>query len=325
MKKNKLIVVGTSLIVEHHVKALKKANFEIVAIASSNINSLSHKKFAKKNIIKKSYSDWKEMMNKEKYDGIVIAVRTESTIKILEYAIKQNIPILVEKPASLNSKHIKKIINKSHKMIMVGYNRRFYKTINAVKELISKEENPILASMTTPELSNIKDFFNNTSHSLDILRYIFGEIKLTYVKKLMINNVQKGFVATFSNNKKDIIQFIANWDASDNFSLSVFQNTKKIELKPYEELSIYNGIKIIEPTHINPIRQYNPKLVKKITLEPVDKYIKPGFYQQSCAFLELIENKSKSNVSATLIDAYKNIEMCEKLVGKYKSKTVDVI
>jgi len=319
MKKNKIILVGTSPIVEYHVKALKKADFEIIAVASSNTNSASHKIFAKKNIIKKSYSNWKEMMNKEKYDGIVIATRTESTIEILEYAIKQNIPILVEKPISFNSKDIKKIISKSHKMIMVGYNRRFYKTINSVKNLISEEENPILASMITPELSNMKDFFNNTSHSLDILRYIFGEIKLTYVKKLIINNVQKGFVATFSDNKKDIIQFIANWDASDNFSLSVFQNTKKIQLKPYEELSIYNGIDIIQPTDINPIRQYVPKLVEKINLEPVDKYIKPGFYQQSCTFLELIENKTKSNVSATLIDAYKNIEMCEKLVGKYKS------
>ncbi len=320
MKKNKIILVGTSPIVEYHVKALKKTDFEIIAVASSNTNSSSHKKFARKNIIKKSYSDWKEMMNKEKYDGIVIATRTESTIEILEYAIKQNIPILVEKPVSFNSKDIKKIINKSHKMIMVGYNRRFYKTVNVVKNLISEEENPILASMITPELSNIKDFFNNTSHSLDILRYIFGEIKLTYVKKLIINNVQKGFVATFSNNKKDIIQFIANWDASDNFSLSVFQNTKKIELKPYEELSIYDGIDVIQPIDTNPIRQYVPKLVEKITLEPIDKYIKPGFYQQSCTFLELIENKTKSNISATLIDAYKNIEMCEKLVGKYKSR-----
>ncbi len=320
MKKNKIILVGTSPIVEYHVKALKKADFKIIAVASSNTNSSSHKKFARKNIIKKSYSDWKEMMNKEKYDGIVIATRTESTIEILEYAIKQNIPILVEKPVSFNSKDIKKIINKSHKMIMVGYNRRFYKTVNVVKNLISEEENPILASMTTPELSNIKDFFNNTSHSLDILRYIFGEIKLTYVKKLIINNVQKGFVATFSDNKKDIIQFIANWDASDNFSLSVFQNTKKIELKPYEELSIYDGIDVIQPMDTNPIRQYVPKLVEKITLEPIDKYIKPGFYQQSCTFLELIENKTRSNISATLIDAYKNIEMCEKLVGKYKSR-----
>ena len=74
---------------------------------------------------------------------------------------------------------------------------------------------------------------------------------------------------------------------------------------------------IIEPTNTNPIRKYVPKLVDKITLESIDKHIKPGFYQQSKAFSKLIKNKTITNASATLIDACKDIEMCEKLVGKY--------
>jgi predicted dehydrogenase len=317
MKKNKLIVIGTSPIVEHHIKALKKAGFEIIAIASSNTNSSSEKKFALKNNIGKSYSNWETMINEEKYDGIVIAVRTESTLKILEHAIKQNVPILVEKPVSFNSKDIKKIIKKSHGMIMVGYNRRFYKTVNVVKNFVLEEENPVIASMIAPEVLGIKNFFNNTSHSLDMLRYIFGEIKLVSRKKLIINNIQKGIVATFSNDRKDIIQFIGNWGTSDNFSLSVFRDTKKVELKPYEELCIYNGIDIIEPTNLDPIRKYVPKLTDRVTLESTDEHIKPGFYHQSNAFLELIKNNAKTDMSATLTDAYKDIEICEKLVGKY--------
>ena len=71
--------------------------------------------------------------------------------------------------------------------------------------------------MIAPESSNIMDFFNNSSHSVDMLRYIFGEIKLEYVKKLIVNDMQKGLVATFSNDRKDVIQFIGNWNASDNF------------------------------------------------------------------------------------------------------------
>ena len=317
MKKNKIILIGTSSIVEFHIKALEKSNLEIVAVASSNKISSSEKKFALNNNIKKSYSDWKTMINDEKYEGIVIATRTESTVKILEHAIKQNVPILVEKPISFNSKHIKKLLKNSHKMIMVGYNRRFYKTVNEVKNFVLEKETPVLASMTAPESSNIRDFFNNTSHSIDMLRYIFGEIKLTYLKKLIVKGVQKGFIATFSTHRKDLIQFIGNWEASDNFGLLVFRDSKKLELKPYEELSIYNGMDVIEPTNTNPIRKYIPKLVDKITLESVDKYIKPGFYQQSKAFSELIKNKTITNVSATLNDAYKDIEMCEKLVGKY--------
>lgn len=318
MKKNKIILIGTSPIVEFHVNALRKSGLIPIGIASSNKNSSSQEKFAVKNKIKKSYSDWKNMINEEKYDGIVIATRTESTIEILEQAIKQNIPILVEKPVSFNSKDIKKILRKSHQMIMVGYNRRFYKPVNKLKSFVLEERNPVLASMIAPEVSDIKKFFNNTSHSLDLLRYIFGEIRLTHKEKLFVNDIQKGIVATFSNDRKDIIQFIGNWDAPDNFSLTVFQDTKKFELKPYEELSIYNGMDIIQPNIKNPIRKYVPKLTGKITLESVDKHIKPGFYQQSNAFLELIKNRTKTNMSATLIDAFKDIEMCEKLVGKYE-------
>lgn len=323
MSKNKIILIGTSPIVGFHVKALKESGLEIIAIASSNKNSSSQEKFAVENNIKKSYLDWKNMINEEKYDGIVIATRTESTVEILEHAIKQNIPILVEKPVSFNSEDIKKLIKNSHEMIMVGYNRRFYKTVNAVKNFVLKEKNAVLASMVAPESFNVKNFFNNTSHSIDILRYIFGEITLIHTKKLIVNDMQKGLVATFTNDRKDVIQFIGNWGASDNFALSVFGGTTKYELKPYEKLTIYNGMDIIQPTNTNPIRKYVPKLVDTITLESVDEHLKPGFYQQSSDFSELIRNKVKLDISATLIDACKNIEICEKLVGKYENSIIN--
>ena len=257
------------------------------------------------------------MIDEEEYDGILIAARVESTIEILEYAIKQNIPILVEKPVSVNSKDIKKLIKNSHEMIMVGYNRRFYKTVNVLKNFVLEENTPVIASMIAPESSNIIDFFNNSSHSVDMLRYIFGEIKLEYVKKLIVNDMQKGLVATFSNDRKDVIQFIGNWNASDNFGLSVFRDKKRFELKPYEKLNIYNEMDVIEPTSSSPIRKYVPKLIDRVNLEPLDEQFKPGFYQQSNAFSELIRNKKKMPSAASLNDALKNIEICEELVGKY--------
>ena len=317
MKRNKIILVGTSPIVEFHVNALRKSGLNPTTVASSNKNSSSQEKFSAENNIKKSYSDWKNMIDEEEHDGILIAARVESTIEILEYAIKQNIPILVEKPVSVNSKDIKKLIKNSHEMIMVGYNRRFYKTVNILKNFVLEENTPVIASMIAPESSNIMDFFNNSSHSVDMLRYIFGEIKLEYVKKLIVNDMQKGLVATFSNDRKDVIQFIGNWNASDNFGLSVFRDKKRFELKPYEKLNIYNEMDVIEPTSSSPIRKYVPKLIDRVNLEPLDEQFKPGFYQQSNAFSELIRNKKKMPSAASLNDALKNIEICEELVGKY--------
>ena len=312
MNGNKIILIGTSPIAEFHVKSLKESGLTPIAVASSNRNSSSQKKFAIKNNIEKNYSDWKKMIDTEKYDGIVIAARIESTLEILEYAIRKNVPILVEKPITYNSEDLEKLIKNSHKMIMVGYNRRFYKTVNVLKNLVLKENRPVIASMITPDSLNTKKFFPNTLHRLDILLYIFGDIRLEFIKKLIINDVQKGFVATFSNDRQDIIQLIGNWNSSDNFSLSVFQDKKRFELKPYEKLVIYDGIDVD-----GTIWKHVPKIVDEINLENVDEYVKPGFYQQSYAFSELIKNK-KMDSAPSLTDALKAVKIFEKLIGKYE-------
>jgi len=301
---------------QYHASALKESGLDLQAVASSNLHSSSQVKFASRNNIPKNFSNWKELLDQEQYDGIVIGTRIESTLEILEYAIKQNVPILVEKPVSVNSKDLKNLIKKSHKLIMVGFNRRFYRTVNTLKNLIEIENTPVIANMVIPEF-DLQNFFTNSIHSIDLLRYVFGDIKLEFSKKLIKNKMVNGVTATFSNKKNDLIQLTGIWNAPANVSLSVFSEKKQFELKPYETLKIFDDLKVIEPTTNDPIRKYAPKLMEQIDLEPIDKKFKPGFFQQSNSFSELIKTKKKSNYAATLTDTLHSIEICEKLLGKF--------
>ena len=316
MNKKQIVLIGTSQIMQYHASALKESGLDLQAVASSNSHSSSQVKFASRNNIPKNFSNWKELLEQEQYDGIVIGTRIESTLEILEHAIKQNVPILVEKPVSVNSNDIKNLIKKSHKLIMVGFNRRFYHTVNTLKNLIEIENTPVIANMVIPE-SNLQNFFTNSIHSIDLLRYVFGDIKLEFSKKLIKNKMVNGVTATFSNKKNDLIQLTGIWNAPANVSLSVFSEKKQFELKPYETLKIFDDLKVIEPTANEPIRKYAPKLMEQIDLEPIDKKFKPGFFQQSNAFSELIKTKKKSNYAATLTDTLHSIEICEKLLGKF--------
>ena len=298
--------------------ALKEAGLEPIAIASSNTNSITAENFAKENNIKKYYKDWKKMLIEEDFDGIVIASRIESTIEILSEAIKYDVPILVEKPVSFDSNSLKKIIKNGHNKILVGYNRRFYNPVKYIQKTVAGQES-IIASMTTPEIPTIRKFFDNTSHSIDMLQFIFGEIKIDFLKRNISNGKLIGVVAIFSTKKNGIIQFTGNWGASDNFSLITYLGKKKLELKPYEKLNIFEEMDIIEPTNESPIRTYTPKKIDSIDLETIDIKIKPGFYQQATEFLEMITKNSKPNIGSTLLDAQKTLEICEELIGKFNT------
>ena len=171
--------------------------------------------------------------------------------------------------------------------------------------------------MVTPETPTIRKFFDNTSHSIDMLRFIFGEIQINFVKKIISEGKIRGVVATFITEQNDIIQFIGNWGAPDNFSLSICIGKRKLELRPFEELNIYEGMDIVEPTDESPIRKYIPRMIESIKLENIDSKIKPGFFQQASEFAQMIKTNSKPKNASTLVDAKKTLEICEKLVGKY--------
>ena len=310
----KIVIIGVSHIAHFHIMALRKAGLEPIAIASSNLNSSSIEDFAKKNNILKYYLDWKKMLSDESFDGIVIASRIESIIEILSEAIRYEVPVLVEKPAGFHSNSLKEIIKDGHDKILVGYNRRFYKTVKNVKELVKGKES-VLVTMTAPEAPTIRKFFDNTSHSIDLLQFLFGDIKVEFTKRIISEGILIGVIAIFSTKQNNIIQFTGNWGASDNFSLITYLRKKKLELKPFEELNIFEEMDIIEPTDESPIRKYIPKKIETIKLDDIDGEIKPGFFQQATEFLQMINTNSPPIIGSTLLDAQKTLEICEELVG----------
>jgi predicted dehydrogenase len=312
-----IVIIGTSPIVSFHIRALREAGLTPIAIASSNLNSKNAENFATKNKIPIFFPNWKKMLDEQEYDGILIATKIEYTIEILEESIKYNIPILVEKPVAFDSKSLEKILQFAHDKIMVGYNRRYYKTIKHVKKNVDTKKEITQSSMIAPETPTIRNFFDNTSHCIDMLYFIFGEIHLEFVKKIIFEDQIKGIVAIFSTKQNNIIQFTGNWGTSENFSLSTYIGKKKLELKPFEELKIFEGMDVIEPTEESPIRKYIPKKLETIKLENIDGKIKPGFYQQAIEFAKMIETGTKSQNVPSLMDAKKTIEICESLIGKY--------
>jgi len=111
-------------------------NSNLVKLVSSNINSVS--------LVSEDCtitSDWKDILIKEEIDGVIIATPPKTHAYIALAAIEAGIPVMVEKPLTMNLQEAKKIEEASIKKsvpILVDHIHIHHPTYQILKSLIKK-------------------------------------------------------------------------------------------------------------------------------------------------------------------------------------------
>ncbi len=325
MSSNRIGFIGCGHIAEFHATAFKKAGFEITAV-SARPGSQRIQPFAERHGIASIFDSPTEMfVAKDLYDCLLIAVNIEKTLGLLDQALQLNIPILVEKPVSFYSEELKPFLGRDLPVI-VGYNRRFYKSVRKAQLEVRNNGEPIMAHLAIPESIShpekleddpkyLMPFYANSVHGLDLTRYIFGNLKLSSANRLTTKEgVLLGVTATLVTSRGDQIQYTGNWSAPANFSLSLDRPGRRFDLRPFEMATVYEGFSVEDPTTEKPIRTYNPKVISRILPYEMDLKFKPGFVSQAKALEDLLNGKDHSP-AARLEDAYEALLLAELISG----------
>lgn len=192
----KIVIIGYGSIGRKHAELIKKnfKNVEIYILTKQKITG--YKKIQNLKDIKKI---------DPKY--IVISSETEKHFAQLKYLEKnfKNVNILVEKP--LFNKYKK--INIKNNKVFIGYNLRFHPIIILLRKVIFKKKAIDIKIITNSFLPNWRKNISyeksysakklgggvtlDLSHELDLATWLFGKIKIEYLKigkfsKLKINS-----------------------------------------------------------------------------------------------------------------------------------------
>jgi hypothetical protein len=297
--------IGTSQIINDHILASKKNNFEIVAICSTRKKSKFLKIIAKKNNIKHFFNSVKKFIiftQKYKKISYVIAPQIKYNKKILKILLKYKNKILIEKPIFENKKNFIPLLN-YNKQIFVAYNRVYYRSIKFLKKKLHNKKN-IIVRCNIPE-KNLKNININSCHIISILFYLFGDLKF----KLLSRNNNFIFCSLYNFNVKIFINFI--FTSPENFSISINENNNLYQLKPIEELTCYSKLEIKRKRNEN---YYTPKIHLRINEYLIDKKIKPGFTNQYKNFKAFIKGDSSKNY-VNINQAYKIIKICNLITS----------
>ena len=268
----KILFIGSSKIVEEHIKVALELKFKLFSLNSTRLNSKNELFINKKYKFEKKFNNWKSAVDysaNKKNIVFLIASRIEDTENILKYCSKFKNKIFVEKPITYKNKII--TFNKN---IFVGYNRLFFNSLKKInKTYINKFYCNVVISYTI--FDEVK---MNISHLLSILLYLFGDLKI--LRKIKNGN---NINIILRDKKKNLIFFNILNTSTDSYSINIISKKINYVFKPLEILNIYNSIKRNYFSG-NKKKLYVTQLLIKKFNEFESNNFKPGFLNQMINF-----------------------------------------
>lgn len=251
-------------------------------------------------------------------DAAIVAVGietlAETTAELLNHGIKY---ILLEKPGVGYADEIHDLVEmtKRHEAtVLIGYNRRFYASVQKAKELIQQEGGVISCQFEFTEWSHIVSqlqkhpsehlnwFLGNSTHVIDTAFFLAGTpVEMSsYVKGgLNWHPASSIFAGAGITNRDALFSYHANWEAPGRWALELLTRKNRYIFKPMEKLQVQTiGSIVVNPVPIE---------------DQLDIDYKPGLFLQTKAFLD--QNHSD------FIDIFGQQEAIEKFYKKMSNYT----
>ena len=180
MKKLRVGVIGTGNMGINHVRVYSELeDVELVATADENqeMNAIVEKKFRIK-----TYTDHKEMLEKEEFDIISVVVPTILHHKVALDVMKKGINLLLEKPIASTIEEADEIIKcaKENKVkLMIGHVERFNPAVLDLKNRIKNGELGKVYKVDVnrvgplpPRILDVGVTIDLAVHDIDIMRFL---------------------------------------------------------------------------------------------------------------------------------------------------------
>jgi len=286
----KVAVIGVGSMGKHHARVYSELkNVELVAV--SDINKNLGKKIAEKYGCN-FYSNYNEMLEKEKIDAISVVVPTKLHAKVAVDCINKNKHVLIEKPIASNlneANHIIHVAKKKGIKLMVGHIERFNPAVRKIKEMINEGKFGNIISLISrrvglfpPQIKDINVILDLAVHDIDVFNFILEKnpkAVFAVSGKALINNREDYADITLKYN--GINAFIqVNWITPVKIRILNLTGTKGYGELNYikQEVKFFKSVyKRIADNSFEEVIKFSTPIVKNIPInkeEPLKNELK---------------------------------------------------
>jgi len=243
----KVAIIGTGSIAPVHIRAIKDANEEIVALCDV-VPAKAEKLNSVYGLDASIYADYLEMLEKEKLDAVHVCTPHHLHREMIVRALESNINVLAEKPICINEselENIKSATKKSNAQLGVCFQNRYLPANRKLRELLAKEK-PLSATTkvvwrrdeayykSAPwrgkwETEGGGVMINQAIHTLDLLLWYCGmpeKIKGAIVNTNLKEIIEVETTAEFVMAGKYVASFYATTASYKNFPIEIEIRTR---------------------------------------------------------------------------------------------------
>ena len=189
-----IAVIGTGRIGSVHTRNLVRSIHEANVVAVCDIRLEVAQAVADELGIERVVKDYHELLEDKDIEAVLIATNTNTHAFIVKDAAKAGKQIFCEKPLALDLADIDDVlemVGKTKVKLQIGFNRRFDKSFQRVREIVSSGEigHPCILRITNrdpepPSFEYVKTsggmFLDMSIHDFDMARFQIGEIDEIY-------------------------------------------------------------------------------------------------------------------------------------------------
>ena len=316
----KVLLVGTGNMAKEYSKVLKELGVYFDVVGRNKTNSDSFKRefnvsvFSgglEKVLREKDLAEYKYVINSSSIDSL-----TSTTLFLLEKGVQN---ILLEKPGVANYGEIEELFKQSKRKkntkIVLGYNRRFYATVQKAEEIIAEDGGVKSFTFDFTEWGHVIKtydfcesilenwFLGNSTHVVDTAFYLGGTPReMNCFKKGGLDWHSSGSTYTGAGvtDSNALFSYHANWEGPGRWFLELVTLKHRLIFKPFESLQIQK----LGSVQVNEVKvDYS-----------FEKLFKPGLYEQTKAFLN-----SDFTKFCTLEEQYHSITNIYNKISGYEN------
>lgn len=294
----------------HAESLFKNNNIQLIAGADLDLEKLNY--FSNKWGVKKVYTDYKLMLEENKFDIISIATPPSTHLEIVEKCVEHKVKIILcEKPISTNIKDAEKIVSLcklKDTLLIINHSRRFSIPYIKVRDLLKSDAlgklKTICCNISTGAPKIEEDYKKNGGgilihdgiHVVDTVKFLLGDIEPSDIYAQIkfaengakveqnlqcIMNYQDGLCVFIDCSDRDYFHFEIDIQG-DKGRITIGNGIQKYYIKaesPYYE----NFNSLIE----KPFPEYNKVPFFEVLIDSIVKYLKTGEIPESTGDIAL--------------------------------------